>query len=109
MFIFITLFLLACIAVSLSKVQWINTACGIIATTLSYFMSKICINGTLVQQFGGITPTDNIITDAVVITNLPMSYIFLFIALVSLLITIINILSEIKYNLEPDIGDLDFE
>jgi hypothetical protein len=85
-----------------------NIISGILSIILAYILSKISINGMLVQQFGGISSTDTIITDTVSITNLPMSYVFLFIAVVAVLITISNILVEVKYNLEPDLeGDFD--
>jgi hypothetical protein len=101
------LFLLACIAISISKLQLFNIAAGVMGIILSYTLSKISINGFLVQPFGDITSADTIITDSVVIYNLPQSYIFVFIGTVTLLITIVNIVSEIKYNIEPDIGDFE--
>jgi hypothetical protein len=101
-------FSLLCLVVSISQLKIINIVSGIICLTLSYVLSKISINGLLVKQFGDITSSDTITTNTVSITNLPMSYIFLFIAIIALIITINNILVEVKYNLEPDLeGDLD--
>ena len=108
LFIFIVLFSLLCLAMSTSHARVINVISGIFCLILSYILSKISINGLLVQQFGDITSSDTIITSSVSITNLSMSYIFLFIGLIALIITINNILVEIKYNIEPDLeGDLD--
>lgn len=107
-FIFMVIFSLLCLVVSISQLKIINIVSGIICLTLSYVLSKISINGLLVQQFGDITSSDTITTNTVSITNLPMSYIFLFIALLALIITINNILVEVKYNLESDLeGDFD--
>jgi len=107
LFIFMVLFLLACIAISISKLQLFNIVAGVAGIILSYTLSKISINGFLVQQFGGITSADTIITDSVSIYYSPQSYIFLLLVILTLIITIFNILSEIKYNLEPDIGDFE--
>lgn len=109
LFIFLALFMFACAGISVSRLHIINIVAGMLGVIVAYVLSKISINGMLVMQFGGITSTDSIVTDSVSIYNSPQSYIFLFIAIILLGITIINILSELKYTLEPDIGDLDFE
>lgn len=110
----ITLFILMSILtfifliVSVHNSQTINIVCGILTIMLSYILSKISINGMLVYQSGGISSADAIITDAVSIVYMPMSYIFLFVAIIATLITISNIFIEVKYNIEPDLdGDFD--
>ena len=108
LFIFLVIFLLACLAISISNVSGLNVVTGIIVVTLSYMLSKVCINGQLVNSFGGLSTTDVIVSGPRSITSLPLSYIFLFIAVMAVLITVVNIVSEIKYNLEPDIGELDY-
>ena len=108
LFILIVVLMFVFLIFSIYSSSFINIICGILSIILSYMLSKISMNGMLVQQFGGISSTDTIITNTVSITNLPMSYIFLFIALISTIITIKNILIEVKYNLEPDLeGDFD--
>lgn len=107
-FIFMVIFSLSCLVISTTQLKVINIVSGMLCLILSYVLSKISMNGLLVKQFGDITSSDAIITSSVSITNLSMSYIFLFIGLIALIITINNILVEVKYNLEPDLeGDLD--
>lgn len=107
-FVFMVILTLLCLVISISQLKFINIVSGIICLILSYTLSKISINGLLVKQFGDITSIDTITTTTVSITNLPMSYIFLLMALLALIITINNILVEVKYNLEPDLeGEFD--
>jgi len=108
LFIFMVFLTMVFMIISTSQLKIINIISGILFLILSYILSKISINGMLVQRFGGISSTDTIITGTVEIINLPMSYIFLFMGLMAVLITINNILVEVKYNLEPDLeGDFD--
>jgi hypothetical protein len=108
LFIFLVIAMISCLVISKFDIQLLNIVAGTIAVILSYLLSKISINGLLVWSVGDITSSDAIITDTISVTNLPMSYLFLFFGLIALLITINNILIEIKYNLEPDIeGDFD--
>lgn len=108
LFIFMVFLMLVFIIISMSNLKIMNIISGILSIVLTYILSKISINGMLVIQFGGISSADTIITDTISITNLPMSYVFLFLAVVSVIITVINILNEIKYNIEPDLeGDFD--
>ena len=108
LFICMVVVLFLCMVISVLKFSLFSIIAGVIAVILSYTLSKISINGVLVQQFGDVTTSDTVITDTVSITNLPMSYLFLFIGVITLLITINNILVEVKYNLEPNLeGDFD--
>ena len=108
LFIFMVFLIIAFMIISTLQLKIINIISGMFCLMLSYILSKISINGMLVERFGGISSNNTIITDTVQITSLPMSYIFLFIALTALIITINNILVEVKYNLEPDLeGDLE--
>lgn len=109
LFIGMVFALFVCMVVSVLKIPQLNIITGIIAVILSYTLSKISINGVLVERFGDVTSSDIVITDTVVITNLPMSYLFLFIGILTFIITTMNILNEIRSNLEPDIEAIDFE
>ena len=70
--------MLVFVIISMSNLKFMNIISGILSIVLTYILSKISINGMLVKQFGGISSTDTIITDTISITNLPMSYVFLF-------------------------------
>lgn len=94
--------------VATTKLKNINIACGFISSTFFYLLSKISINGLLVVQFGEISSVDAVVTTSQPIVNLPMSYLFLLMAIISIIVTITNILYEIKYKLEPDLeGELE--
>ena len=95
-------FIFLIISVYNSKI--INIFAGIVATMLAYTLSKISINGMLCQVFGGVSSTDTVITNTTTIIYMPMSYIFLFISLISTLILIANVLTEVQFNLQPDLN-----
>ena len=109
LFIGMVFALFICMVISVWEIPRLSIITGVIAVILSYTLSKISINGVLVKQFGDVTTADTVITDTVSITNLPMSYLFLFIGILTFIITVMNILNEVRYNLEPDIEAIDFE
>lgn len=107
LFIFITVIAWMCLIISYCNLKYINVITGIVCTILFYFLSKISINGQLVEQFGDIDSSNTIITSTATVQNEPMSIIFLFLAILSALITIINIFKEVQYNVSPDLeGEL---
>ena len=109
LFIFLVLFLIACLAITVSRIHIFNIAAGFIGLIFAYSLSKISINGLFVMQYGDITSTDVVITSSESIYNLPQSYIFSFIGIVILMITVMNIVDVIRDYIEPDIGVIEFE
>ena len=107
-FIFVVIFAFLSMVFAASHISIVNVASGIIATILLNLLSKLSINGMVVYRVGDITSTDTITTTTIPIINMPMSYIFLSLAIVALGITVKDICFEIKYRLEPDLeGELD--
>ena len=77
---------------------------SLLTATIAYMNSKNIINGNVVQYFAGESTTDTIEIGYRSIESLPLSYIFLFIAIVMVVIFILHTVHEIQYHLEPDIG-----
>lgn len=75
---------------------------SLLTATIAYMNSKNIINGNVVQYFSGISTSDTIVTGSRSIESLPMSYIYLFIAIVMVIVFILQVINEVKYNLEPD-------
>jgi len=79
----------------------INLICGILSIMIGFFLSKTSINETLVMTFGGITSGDAIVTGNTVIQNSAMYWIFLFITIIAVGLTIKMIINELEYQLKP--------
>jgi hypothetical protein len=75
---------------------------SLITATIAYMNSKNIINGNVVQYFSGVSTSDTIVVGYRTIESLPMSYIYLFIAIVMVIVFILQVKNEIQYNLEPD-------
>lgn len=103
LFIFLTIIMFLCIAFALTHLKYINIICALVGGMLAFMLSRISVNGLLVQQFGGVASNDTIITDTVAFTSQPMSYLFLFFFIISVILIVKNILQEIHYNLSPDL------
>ena len=79
----------------------INLICGILCAMISFFLSKTSINGTLIKTFGGITADDAIVTGNAIIQNSAMSWIFMFVSLISVGLVIVMIYNEMNYQMKP--------
>ena len=77
---------------------------SLLTATIAYMNSKNIINGNVVQYVAGESTTDTIEIGYRSIESLPMSYIYLFIAIVMVIVFILQVWNEIQYNLEPDMG-----
>jgi hypothetical protein len=75
---------------------------SLLTATIAYMNSKNIINGNVVQYFSGVSTSDTIVVGYRTIESLPMSYIYLFIAIVMVIVFILQVKNEIQYNLEPD-------
>ena len=75
---------------------------SLLTATIAYMNSKSIINGSVVQYFAGVSTGDTIVTGSRSIESLPMSYIYLFIAIVMVIVFILHVKNEIIYQLEPD-------
>lgn len=80
-----------------------NAITGILSVMLAYFLSKVAINGKLVDTFAGVSAVDEIITGNYVIQNAAMGYIFMFLALISAILVIKIVFNEINYQLKPEL------
>ena len=87
----------------------IGITSSLLTITIAYMNSKAIINGNVVQYFGGISSTDTIVTGSRTIESLPLSYIYLFIAIVMFIVFILHAKNEIIYQIQPDIEDIDYE
>jgi hypothetical protein len=87
----------------------IGITSSLLTITIAYINSKNIINGNVVQYFGGVSSTDTIVTGTRSIESLPLSYIYLFIALIMLIVFLVHTVNEIKYQLEPDMEDMGYE
>jgi len=111
----ISLFLGLCIALIGTIVTAAATTgpTGILASMfgimLAYINSKIVINGTLIQNIGGIDSVGNVVQGFSVIQVPALSYLFLFIAIIMTLVFILHLKNEILYQIEPEFdSELDF-
>jgi hypothetical protein len=82
---------------------------SLLSTIIAFMNSKMIINGTVVQYFAGVSSTDTIVTGYRSIESLPLSYIFMFIAIIMTIVFLLQLKNEIMYQIEPDIGDVDYE
>ena len=80
-----------------------NAITGILAIMLSYFLSKVAINGNLVNTFAGVTTGDAITTGNYIIQNASMGWIFMFLALISAILVIKIVFNEINYQLVSEL------
>jgi hypothetical protein len=79
---------------------------SLLTAIIAYMNSKNIINGNVVQFFAGESTTDTIQIGYRSIESLSLSYIFLFISIVMVIIFILQVINEVKYNLELDMdGD----
>ena len=80
---------------------------SLISIMLAYIMSKIVINGTLIQNIGGVDGSGNIVQGTTVIQIESLSYILLFVGLFMVVILAVQVLREIKFRESQDIIELD--
>ena len=78
-------------------------ASSLLTAAISYMNSKNIINGNVVQYFAGESTTDTIEIGYRSIESLPISYIYLFISIIMIIVFFIQVGNEIQYQLEPDI------
>ena len=74
---------------------------------LAFINSKIVVNGSLVQNIGGIDGSGNIIQGVTPIEIPALSYIFMFMGLFMVVVLAIQVLREIKFRDSQDIIELD--
>ena len=79
----------------------INLISGILNIMLGFFLAKTSINETLVMTFGGITSGDAVVTGNTIIQNSAMYWIFMFITVIAVGLTIKMIINEVEYQLKP--------
>ncbi|HUX55911.1 MAG TPA: hypothetical protein VMV77_02980 [Bacteroidales bacterium] len=103
------MFILGAFVIGLFSIAAFRTAGGVGivsalgAFALSFLCAKIIINGTLVQNIGGIDEAGNIVQGVTVIQVPALSYVFLFVAVVMVIQFINQVISEIRFQVSPDI------
>ena len=81
----------------------VGMICGILSVMISYFLSKVSLNGQLVESYGGLTSTDSLVTGNYIIQNAAMGWIFMFLALISAILVIKIVFNEINYQLVSEL------
>ncbi|NOR84557.1 DUF2341 domain-containing protein [archaeon] len=80
---------------------------SILSIMFSFIMSKIAVNGSLVQNIGGISSTGTVIQGVTRIEIPALSYILIFVGIFMTVILVIQVLREIKFRESQDIIELD--
>ena len=106
-FIFMGVILLISIFVAFKSTGIPSIFSSLIGIMLSYIMSKIVINGTLVQNIGGVDGSGNIVQGTTIIQIESLSYILLFVGVFMVVILAIQVLREIKFRESQDTIELD--
>lgn len=109
LFIFLSVVMIILFIISLTRHSKITIITSMITILLSYSLSKICINEKLVQTFSGISSTNTIVVSPQIYTLSEVSYIYLFIALISTLILILYIVQELQYNMKDELEGIDYD
>ena len=80
---------------------------SLLSVMFAFIMSKITVNGTLIQNIGGFDSTGTVVQAVTIIEMPALSYILLFIGLFMVVILIIQVMREIKFRESQDIIELD--
>ncbi|MCK5138277.1 MAG: right-handed parallel beta-helix repeat-containing protein [Thermodesulfovibrionia bacterium] len=80
---------------------------SILSIMFSFIMSKIAVNGSLVQNIGGISSTGTVVQGVTIIEIPALSYILIFVGLFMVVILAIQVLREIKFRESRDTIELD--
>jgi len=108
-FIMWSIIALAAAFIGITQTGLLGTTSSLLSVVVFYMNSKQIISGNVVEYFSGVSSTDTIIIGTRSIESLPLSYIYLFMALIMLIVFILQVKNEILYQLEPDVGDIDLE
>ena len=101
--IYLILIVVLCgtLVVTVKSTAPIGIVFGIISLMLSFFLSKVSINGQLVETYGYVGSGDTIITGVNVIQVSALAWLFAFVAIISLALIVYHIINEIRYQTEP--------
>jgi len=80
---------------------------SILSVMFSFIMSKIAVNGSLIQNVGGISSTGEVVQGVTTIEIPALSYILIFVGLFMTVILIVQVLREIKFRNSQDTIELD--
>ena len=80
---------------------------SILSIMFSFIMSKIAVNGSLVQNIGGISSTGAVVQGVTRIEIPALSYILIFVGLFMVVILAVQVLREIKFRESKDTIELD--
>ena len=104
-FLFAAMIILIFIAVKTTGILSIFTS--MLSIMLAFVNSKIPINGTLVQNIGGIDSTGTVVQATTTIEIPALSYICIFVGLFCVVVLTIQVMREIKFRESQDIIELD--
>lgn len=93
--------------VGLKTTGIISIFSSILSIMLAFINSKIVVNGTLVQNIGGIDGSGNIIQGVTPIEIPALSYIFMFMGLFMVVVLAVQVMREIKFRESQDVIELD--
>lgn len=80
---------------------------SILSIMFSFIMSKIAVNGSLVQNIGGISSTGTVVQGVTRIEIPALSYILIFVGIFMTVILAVQVLREIKFRESQDTIELD--
>lgn len=81
---------------------------SLLGMVLAFLNSKIVINGTLIQNIGGIDNAGNVVQGVTVIQIPALSYLFTFIGIIMLGLTVYLVYREIKYKKTSGYQEVEF-
>ena len=80
---------------------------SVISIMFSFIMSKIAVNGSLVQNIGGVSSTGTVVQGVTRIEFPALSYILIFVGLFMIVILAVQVMREIKFRESRDVIELD--
>ena len=107
LFIYLVTAMALLVFVSLKAKGIVSIFTSLICIMLAFINSKIIINGTLIQNIGGVDGSGNIVQGTTIIQIESLSYILLFVGMFMVVILAIQVLREIKFRESQDTIELD--
>lgn len=107
LFIFLFAVMIILVFISVKTVGVSSIFTSVLAIMLAFINSKIPINGTLVQNIGGIDSTGAVVQATTTIEIPALSYICIFIGLFMVVVLAIQIFREIKFRESQCVIELD--
>jgi len=107
LFICIVSVMVILVFVGLKTTGIISIFSSLLSIMLAFINSKIVVNGSLIQNIGGIDGSNNIVQGVTPIEIPALSYIFIFTGLFMVVILAVQVLREVEFRKSKDIVELD--